>query len=101
MRASRIVAAAVVAAWILGSGVVARAAQYQGWGDTGWVYASKRDCCNGAIALAQQYSMNACVDSGGVPRPTTGMQRGSCQWDWTQDGSGNMLYRCYGEAAVW
>jgi hypothetical protein len=94
-------AALLAAGCVLGIAVDARAAQYQGWGDTGWVYASKRDCCNSAIAIAQEYSMNACVTSGGVPRPTTGMRRGNCQWDWTQDGAGNMLYRCYGEAAVW
>jgi hypothetical protein len=79
----------------------ASAAQYPGWGDTGWVYASKRDCCLGAIAIAQDYSAQACVDSGGRPRPTTGQQRGNCQAEWMQDPDGNMLFRCYGEAAVW
>ena len=24
-------------------------AQYEGWSDTGWVYASKRDCCDAAM----------------------------------------------------
>jgi hypothetical protein len=92
---------------VLGTGFVlasaggAGAAQFPGWGDTGWVYASKRECCNGAIALAQQYSAEACVQTGGVPRPTSGAQRGSCRWDWTQDADGNTLYRCYGEAAIW
>ena len=79
----------------------AMAAQYPGWGDTGWTYASKRDCCIGAIAIAQDYSAQACVDSGGQPRPTIGQQRGTCQAQWMQDPEGNMLYRCYGEAAVW
>lgn len=79
----------------------ATAAQYPGWGDTGWTWGSKRDCCIDAIGIAQSYSAQACVESGGRPRPTTGQQRGTCQAEWMQDGEGNMLYRCYGEAAVW
>jgi hypothetical protein len=94
-------AAALAAGMLLGAAAAVTAAQYPGWGDTGWVYASKRDCCNAAIGIAQQYSAEACVTSGGVPRPTTGAQRGSCQWEWTQDAEGGMLYRCYGEASVW
>lgn len=77
------------------------AAQYPGWGDTGWLYAGKRDCCIQAIAIAQDYSARACMESGGQPRPTTGQQRGTCQAQWMQDPEGNMMYRCYGEAAVW
>ncbi len=80
----------------------ARAAQYPGWGDTGWVYASKRECCNEAIAIAADYSAEACVNAGGVPRPFAGAsQRGTCTSEWQQDGSGGMLRRCYGEASVW
>jgi hypothetical protein len=77
------------------------AAQYPGWSDTGWDYGSKRDCCHAAIAIAQEYSAKACIDSGGRPRPTTGQQRGSCQSEWMTDEGGRMLYRCYGEAAIW
>jgi hypothetical protein len=76
------------------------AAQYEGWGDTGWVYASKRDCCDAAIALANESSEVNCLQAGGVPRHMSGTRRGSCQWDWTTDGSGGQLYRCYSEAAV-
>lgn len=80
----------------------ARATQYSGWGDTGWVYASKRECCNAAIALAAQYSEQACITAGGVPRSFAGgNQRGTCSAEWMQDDDGSMLYRCYGEAAVW
>ena len=86
---------------LLAAAASAGAAQYPAWGDTGWVYASKRDCCNGAIAIAQEYSANACINSGGVPKPTSGIQRGSCQWDWQQDSNGGMLYRCYSESSVW
>lgn len=94
-------AATLAAAILLGRALDAGAAQYPGWGDTGWVYASKRECCNAAIAIAQDYSMNACATAGGVPRPTSGAQRGSCQWEWTQDTGGEMLYRCYGESSIW
>src|SRR5213593_664402 len=80
----------------------ARAAQYPGWGDTGWVYASKRECCNAAIEIAAQYSAHACVTVGGVPKSFAGAsQRGTCSAEWMQDEAGGVLYRCYGEASVW
>jgi hypothetical protein len=86
----------------IGVGAVARAEQYPGWGDTGWVYASRRECCNSAIAIATDYSAQACVTAGGVPKPFQGgVQRGTCQVQWAQDGAGGMLYRCSGEAAIW
>jgi hypothetical protein len=87
---------------LFGSAAVIRASEYPGWGDTGWVYASKRDCCNGAIGIASQYSEEACTNSGGRPSPFEGGgQRGSCSSQWTQDADGNLLYRCYGQASVW
>jgi hypothetical protein len=50
-----------------------------------WVYVSKRDCCDGALQIAQEYSAQACYGAGGVPRPTTGTRRGVCQWDRQQN----------------
>ena len=83
------------------AGSAALAAQYPGSGDTGWVYASKRDCCNAAIEIAAHYSAEACVASGGVPRAFAGAsQRGTCSAEWTQH-EGSVLYRCYGDASVW
>jgi len=80
----------------------ALAAQYPGWGDTGWMYASKRECCAAAINIAADYSAQTCVTTGGVPRPFAGAsQRGTCSAEWQQDSEGGMLYRCYGEASVW
>jgi len=91
----------VVASLALGAAAV-RAAQYPGWGDTGWVYASKRECCNAAIDIAAQYSAGACANAGGVPRPFAGAsQRGTCNAEWMQNEEGAVLYRCYGEASVW
>ncbi len=79
----------------------AGAAQYPGWGDTGWVYASKRECCRAAIDGAAQYSAQACIGAGGVPRTFAGAsQRGTCSTEWTQH-DGAILYRCYSEASVW
>jgi len=93
--------AVAVGSLLLLAGSRAGAAQYPGWGDTGWVYASKRDCCNAAIEIAAQYSAQACVGAGGVPRPFAGSaQRGTCSAEWMQ-GEGGVLYRCYGEASVW
>ena len=98
----RAILVAFAAATLLLTPLDAHAAQYPGWGDTGWVYASKRDCCNAAIAIAQDYSAQACINTGGVPRPLTGgRQRGSCTSEWIQDSEGGVLWRCYGEAAIW
>ena len=91
---------AVVAVLVLAA-TTAGAAQYPGWSDTGWVYASKRDCCNAAIEIAAQYSAQACIDTGGVPRAFAGTsQRGTCSAEWMQI-DGDLAYRCYGEASVW
>jgi hypothetical protein len=93
-----ILALLVVAA----SAGLARASEYPGWGDTGWVYESKRECCNYAIEIASQYSEQACTTSGGMPSPFVGGgQRGSCSSQWTQDDNGYTWFRCYGETSVW
>ena len=77
------------------------AAQYPGWGDTGWVWASKRECCAAAIDIAAEYSAQACLTAGGVPKTFRGgSQRGTCNSEWMQY-EGSLLYRCYGEASVW
>jgi hypothetical protein len=100
MQVSRsLVAAAAITILTVAAG---HAEQYPGWGDTGWMYGSKRECCNSAVAIAQDYSAQACVNSGGMPRPFSGGgQRGSCTSVWMQDTDGSVLWRCYGEAAIW
>ena len=76
-------AAILAVGLLLGSPAEVRASEYPGWGDTGWVYASKRECCNAAITIASQYSEQACANSGGTPSPFEGAgQRGSCSWQW-------------------
>ena len=100
MRARPITFAALAALFLVATPT--RAAQYPGWGDTGWVYASKRECCNAAIGIAAEYSAQACINIGGVPRPFAGSsQRGTCSSEWMSDGEGGLLYRCFGEATVW
>lgn len=92
----------VAALLALGLPAAVHAEQYPAWGDSGWVYGSKRQCCDTAIATAQAYSAQACLDSGGVPRPTSGgARRGTCSSQWMQAEDGGIFYRCYGEAAVW
>jgi hypothetical protein len=37
-----------------------------------------------------------------MPSPFVGGgQRGDCNWQITQDGSGYTMYRCYGQASIW
>jgi hypothetical protein len=101
MQTSARMVVRVVAALVLLAATRAGAAQYPGWGDTGWVYASKRECCNAAIDIAAEYSAQACITVGGIPRSFAGSsQRGTCKAEWMQY-EGSLLYRCYGEASVW
>jgi hypothetical protein len=66
------------------------------------VYASKRDCCNGAIAMAQQESAAICRDVGSMPSAMHGgvQRRGFCSWEAAQDANGDVLFRCQAEATV-
>jgi len=94
--------AVILGVLLLGLATGVRATEYPGWGDTGWVYESKRECCNDAIGIASQYSEQACTTSGGYPSPFEGGgQRGSCSSQSNQDAQGYVMYRCYGEATVW
>ena len=76
--------------------------QYPGRGDTGWVHAGKRDCCDHAIALAQNESAVGCQNTGGTPNPLRGgvKRRGFCEWESATDDDGAVLFRCYAEASV-
>jgi hypothetical protein len=80
----------------------ASAGQYPGRGDTGWVVAGKRECCNEAIAQAQNDSAATCQMVGGTPNPMRGgvQRRGFCQWESAVDDDGVTHFRCYAEATV-
>jgi hypothetical protein len=101
-HAHPIVALAAVVA-IVGGPVAAGATQYAGHGDTDWVHVGKRDCCNDAIGRAQEASVIACENAGGVPSPTRGgvQRRGYCAWESARDDDGVVVYRCQAEARVW
>jgi hypothetical protein len=100
IRALVAVLLAIVAPMLLA--VPASAGQYPARGDTGWVYAGKRDCCNAAIAMAQEYSAATCRNVGGTPSPMRGgvQRRGFCAWESASDASGAVLFRCQAEASV-
>ena len=78
------------------------AGQYPGRGDTGWLYAGKRECCNEAIALAQEDSAAVCRNVGGTPNAMRGgvQRRGYCRWESARDDSGATVFRCQAEATV-
>jgi hypothetical protein len=80
----------------------ASAAQYPARSDTGWTHANKRDCCNDAIAQAQQNSALVCQNVGGTPSPLRGgvQRRGYCQWESDVDHDGVTVFRCQAEATV-
>jgi hypothetical protein len=94
--------AVAAAAALVATATVAAARQYPGRGETGWTYASKRDCCDEAIARAQQDSAAICENVGGIPSPMRGgvQRRGSCAWESTRDDAGDVLFRCQAEATV-
>jgi len=103
MRSWWAILALGAAALLLGDAASARATQYSGRGDTGWVHVGKRDCCNDAIGRAQQESVLACENAGGVPAPMRGgvQRRGSCFWESARDDDGVTVFRCQAEATVW
>jgi len=72
---------------------------YQGWGDTGWNWYDKRDCCEEAVWLAQEASIRACEDAGGTAKVRSGSTRGLCDWDARGDGR-DRLYRCTADTDV-
>jgi len=76
--------------------------QYPAYSDTDWVYVSKRECCDGAIAMAREYSAQACINVGGQPSPLRGgvQRRGTCSWQSARDANGATAFRCRGEATV-
>jgi len=79
--------------------LVAEAAQFPGYSDTGWSWSDKSECCAEAIALAQEDGMNRCQVSGGFPNMRF-MRRGNCRWRSNVDGYGSRVYRCWGDTKI-
>jgi hypothetical protein len=84
---------------ILAIGGVAFADDYEGNGDTGWMWDNERDCCDDAVTRAQNDSAARCSTSGGEPKVRPGQARGMCDWDTQGDGD-NQVYRCTATATV-
>lgn len=98
-RASLVAAVAVA---LIASALVtpALATSYKGWGDTGWNFYDKRDCCEEAVWLAQEDSMIQCENAGGAPKVRSGSTRGLCDWD-ARGGTADRIYRCTATADVY
>jgi len=79
---------------------LAHATSYPGYGDTGWSFVDKNECCQTAIAWAQEDSMVRCEASGGLPSTRFGMKRGTCKWQTRSDGYGRRVYRCWSETSI-
>lgn len=79
------------------------AGQHPTQSDTGWIHTGKRECCNDAIARAQDASAASCESVGGSPAPLRGgvQRRGSCAWESAVDDDGVTVFRCRAEASVW
>lgn len=94
--------AAVLIGAVVSAAAPAQATQYPARSETGWVHTSKRECCNDAIARAQDASAVACENAGGSPAPLRGgvQRRGSCAWEATTDEASVTVYRCRAEAAA-
>lgn len=95
-------AAALLIGAVVGAAAPATAAQYVGRSETDWIHTSKRECCDDAIARAQDASAVACENAGGSPAPPRAdvQRRGSCAWEATTDEASVTVYRCRGEAAA-
>ncbi len=92
-------ALAIVSISWLAFAATARAESYQGSGDTGWTEDNQRDCCDDAVALAQQNSASMCSAAGGEPRVHFSSNRGLCDWDVDGDGD-DQTFRCTATAEV-
>ena len=88
-----------IAASSLGGAMPAHAGSYYGWGDTGWAFYDKRECCEEAVWLAQEESISLCENAGGHAKVRSGSTRGMCDWDARGD-SRDRVYRCTAKANV-
>lgn len=91
--------AALVAATVLLAPAVCSATSFEGYGETGWDYDNKRDCCDDAVYFAQDHAIASCQDSGGQARIRQGSSRGSCDWD-ARGPSYDRVYRCTARTRV-
>ena len=92
---------AAALAWVvLLAATPALATSYKGWGDTGWNFYDKRECCEEAVWLAQEDSIRLCEMAGGNAKVRSGSTRGLCDWD-ARGGTRDRVYRCTANAEVY
>lgn len=92
--------AVTIVAIVTGLAGPAFATEYAGYGDTGWNWYDKRDCCEEAVLLAQDDSFRQCENAGGAPKVRSGSQRGLCDWD-ARGGTNDRIYRCQAKSSVY
>lgn len=98
-RAREALGAALLAAGVLLAPSACLATSFEGYGETGWDYDNKRDCCDDAVYFAQDHAIASCEQSGGQARIRSGSARGSCDWD-ARGASYERVYRCTARSRV-
>jgi len=80
--------------------VAAWAATYPGYGDTGFGFSNRGECCEEAVFLAQEDSAAACERIGGYAEYSRSAARGRCQTQRKRDSDGFTVFRCTATATV-
>ena len=96
-RISILLLACVVAAAIA---TPAAAGNYIGYGETGFSFSRKRDCCDAALEAAGRDSARACESAGGWADYDPRRLRGQCDTDWRQSSDGSVWYGCTAKTSV-
>jgi hypothetical protein len=76
------------------------AALYPGYGDTGFGFTNRGECCEEAIFLAQDDSAAACERIGGYADFRRSAARGRCQTQRKRGYDGQTVFRCTATASV-
>jgi hypothetical protein len=71
----------------------------EGYGETDYAYANRRECCEDATLQAQSDSAANCRARGGLPSPQRSA-RGLCRTKTGRDGIGAPIYACTATAKV-
>ena len=79
---------------------VSAASSNPGYADTGFRYTNKADCCEDAVAMAQEDSARNCERTGGYPEFRRTSARGRCDWATRRAGNGRSVYGCTATASV-
>jgi hypothetical protein len=96
----RRIAPALIGLAIAALPTIATAARYNGYGDTGFGYINRAECCEEAIFRAQDDSGLACERVGGYPDYPRSGARGRCETERKRGSNGQTIFRCTATAAV-